>query len=66
VQGFHHPVVGEQRDYKGMTDAFVKIYQREGVKGLYRGLIPNYLKVIPAIATSFLVFEECKKQFDMK
>lgn len=41
----HHP----QR-YTGMWDVFTKTLQQEGPKGLYRGLTPNLLKVIPAVS----------------
>ena len=46
--------------YSGTLDAFRKIIASEGVVGLYRGLLPNYLKVVPAIAVSFVCFEHVK------
>jgi len=61
VQGFGNTIPNPDRHYLGMTDAFIKIWRHEGFRGFYRGLIPNYLKVVPAVATSFFVFEECKK-----
>ncbi|KAJ3507402.1 hypothetical protein NM208_g15963 [Fusarium decemcellulare] len=33
--------------YKGITDAIRVIVMREGVKGLYKGIVPNLLKVAP-------------------
>jgi hypothetical protein len=52
--------MGTHDHYKGMTDAFVKIWKREGFKGFWRGLAPNYIKVVPAISVSFWVYEEMK------
>lgn len=39
--------------YTSGTGAFVQIFQREGLKGLYRGIIPNVLKVAPSMGVSF-------------
>ena len=33
----------------------------EGPRGLYRGIIPNMLKAVPAMAISYSVFETSKK-----
>jgi solute carrier family 25 phosphate transporter 23/24/25/41 len=52
--------------YNGMTDAFRKIYASEGWKGFYRGLLPNYLKVVPAISISFLVFEQLRAAMNIQ
>lgn len=60
VQGLSAEVMGQHDYYKGMTDAFVKIWRREGFPGFWRGLVPNYLKVVPAISVSFYVYEEMK------
>ena len=46
--------------YKGMVDCFRKIVAEEGVSALFRGLWPNYLKVVPSIAIAFVVYEEMK------
>ena len=43
--------------YTGMTDAAIKIYREEGIRSLYRGMLPNYLKMVPAISVSFVVYE---------
>ncbi|KAF7428039.1 hypothetical protein PC9H_007258 [Pleurotus ostreatus] len=43
--------------YNGALDALASIVRTEGVKGLYRGLWPNLLKVAPSIATSFFTYE---------
>ncbi|TCD62205.1 hypothetical protein EIP91_007238 [Steccherinum ochraceum] len=47
--------------YNGALDALQSILRTEGVKGLYRGLWPNLLKVAPSIATSFFTYELVKE-----
>ncbi|KAI0356157.1 mitochondrial carrier [Trametes cingulata] len=47
--------------YNGALDALRSILRTEGVKGLYRGLWPNLLKVAPSIATSFFTYELVKE-----
>lgn len=47
--------------YSGSVDAVRKIMLREGWRALYRGLLPNYLKVVPAISVSFVTFEGVNK-----
>uniref|UniRef100_A0A671P2G4 Calcium-binding mitochondrial carrier protein SCaMC-3-like n=1 Tax=Sinocyclocheilus anshuiensis TaxID=1608454 RepID=A0A671P2G4_9TELE len=37
------------------------IVSHEGVPGLYRGIAPNFLKVIPAVSISYVVYEHMKK-----
>jgi len=48
---------GEPLRYKGPLDAVVKIVKEDGVLALYRGMVPCYLKVVPAISISFCVYE---------
>ncbi|KAF3453680.1 hypothetical protein FNV43_RR04121 [Rhamnella rubrinervis] len=49
------------RQYKNMLHALVSILERDGVLGLYRGLGPSYLKLVPAAGISFMCYEACKK-----
>ena len=37
------------------------IWNNEGITGLYRGMVPNMLKVIPAVSISYLVYETVLK-----
>ncbi|OQR97148.1 carrier superfamily protein [Achlya hypogyna] len=46
--------------YSGMRDCLVKIVQAHGVLGLYRGILPNFMKSVPAISISYAVFESVK------
>lgn len=42
---------------KNAIDAIRNIIRADGFVGLYRGLLPNLLKVAPSIGTSFLTYE---------
>ena len=43
--------------YKSIPDAVRVIVTHEGLRGLYKGLWPNLLKVAPSMASSWLSFE---------
>lgn len=43
--------------YKSIWDAVSIILRKEGLRGMYKGLLPNLLKVAPSIGSSFLSFE---------
>ena len=43
--------------YKSIFDAVRVIVTQEGIKGMYKGLVPNLLKVAPSMASSWLSFE---------
>ena len=38
--------------YKSIFDAVRVIITQEGVRGLYKGIVPNLLKVAPSMASS--------------
>lgn len=50
-------MTGMGYQYKGIGDAVRVIVAQEGVKGLYKGIVPNLLKVAPSMASSWLSFE---------
>ena len=43
--------------YKSIFDAVKTIVTQEGVFGLYKGIVPNLLKVAPSMASSWFSFE---------
>ncbi|XP_062410687.1 calcium-binding mitochondrial carrier protein SCaMC-2-B isoform X1 [Sardina pilchardus] len=43
-----------------MSGLFRHIVRTEGPIGLYRGLAPNFMKVIPAVSISYVVYENIK------
>lgn len=55
-----------QTTENGMTAAFKRILQLEGVQGLYRGITPNFIKVLPAVSISYVVYEYSSKALGVK
>lgn len=49
--------------YRGLFDCVRQIYRHEGVKGLYRGLIPGLFGVSHG-ALQFMAYEELKKFYN--
>ncbi|KRZ73507.1 Calpain clp-1 [Trichinella papuae] len=45
-----------------MSEHFRYILQTEGFFGLYRGLTPNFLKVLPSVCISYVVYETVRKR----
>ena len=43
--------------YSSIWDAVRIIVVEEGIRGLYKGIVPNLLKVAPSMASSWLSFE---------
>ncbi|KAI5055703.1 hypothetical protein GOP47_0029224 [Adiantum capillus-veneris] len=52
--------------YTGMIDAFLKTIQNEGFGALYKGVIPNSIKVVPSIALAFVTYEVMKDLLGVK
>jgi len=46
--------------YTGFADCFHRTYSKEGLRGIFKGLTPNLVKVIPAVSISYLVYEQSK------
>jgi len=57
MQGFsaQYPVYGT------LWNAVTRIYRTDNIRGFYKGLVPNYLKVVPSISISFVTYEKLKK-----
>lgn len=47
--------------YTGMFDVVFKTVKNEGIRGMYKGLTPNLMKIAPAAGISWYVFEESKR-----
>jgi solute carrier family 25 phosphate transporter 23/24/25/41 len=43
--------------YSSVWDAVRLIVTEEGIRGLFKGIVPNLLKVAPSMASSWLSFE---------
>ena len=48
---------GRSLRYGNTRQAFRTILAREGFRGLYRGMAPHVLRVMPQSAITFLVYE---------
>ena len=62
LQGFDTAVP----TYKGIGDCASKIFRKQGLRGLYRGLLASYIKLFPTTAIQFWTIEQCNQQFKNK
>ncbi|KAI9842614.1 MAG: hypothetical protein M1837_007052 [Sclerophora amabilis] len=46
--------------YTGILDVTRKTIKGEGVRGLFKGVTPNLLKVVPAVSITYVVYENSK------
>lgn len=44
-----------------MVALFRTIFREEGMRGLYRGITPNFMKVIPAVSIGYVVYENVRR-----
>lgn len=56
-----HAEAGHAVAYKGMVDCFMRTLREEGFQALFKGLWPNYIKVVPSIAIAFVTYEKLKE-----
>lgn len=52
--------------YSSITDVARKTYKAEGLRGFYKGLTPNLLKVAPAVSISYVVYENSKRMLGLR
>ncbi|XP_030932428.1 mitochondrial substrate carrier family protein B-like isoform X1 [Quercus lobata] len=53
---------GRARVYTtGLFGIFRQIIRNEGFRGLYRGILPEYYKVVPGVGICFMTYETLKK-----
>jgi len=48
---------GGKGNFLSMTK---NILAEEGLRGLYRGILPNFMKVLPAVSVSYVIYEHIK------
>ncbi|KAL6534073.1 Adenine nucleotide transporter bt1, chloroplastic/mitochondrial [Orobanche hederae] len=53
--------VSGRQVYKNVVHALASILEQEGVQGLYKGLGPSCLKLVPAAGISFMCYEAMKR-----
>ena len=46
---------------RGMIAEFEAVVRAGGVAALYRGLVPNFLKVAPAVSISYVIYERMRR-----
>ncbi|CAM8963308.1 unnamed protein product [Rhodiola kirilowii] len=52
---------GRARVYQsGLFGTFAQIIQQEGLRGMYRGILPEYYKVVPGVGIVFMTYETLK------
>ncbi|KAF8396833.1 hypothetical protein HHK36_018468 [Tetracentron sinense] len=52
---------GRAHVYKtGLFGTFGHIFRNEGLHGLYRGILPEYYKVVPSVGIAFMTYETMK------
>lgn len=49
-----------RQQYTGIVDVFQQTVGKEGWRGLFKGILPNLIKVVPAVAITYTVYEQSK------
>lgn len=52
--------------YDGITDVLQKTIKKEGIRGLFKGITPNLLKVVPAVSITYVVYENSKRAMHLR
>ncbi|KAF2856024.1 calcium dependent mitochondrial carrier protein-like protein [Plenodomus tracheiphilus IPT5] len=54
------------RTYTGIMDVTRQTIAGEGMRGLFRGLTPNLLKVVPAVSITYVVYDKSKQVLGLR
>ncbi|KAI4229504.1 MAG: hypothetical protein L6R36_000768 [Xanthoria steineri] len=52
--------------YEGFMDVTRKTVKGEGVRGLFKGITPNLLKVVPAVSITYVVYDNSKRVLGLR
>ena len=52
--------------YNGIWDVTVRTIKGEGVRGLFKGITPNLLKVVPAVSITYVVYDNSKAALGLR
>ncbi|KAK3669135.1 hypothetical protein LTR78_010985 [Recurvomyces mirabilis] len=53
------------REYGSIMDVVRQTIAEEGWRGLWKGMTPNLIKVIPSVAITYVVYDKCKQTLDL-
>lgn len=54
-------LISKPKEFHGIVDTFKKTVGNEGWRGLYKGLLPSFIKSVPAHGITFVVYEYFKR-----
>ncbi|KAL8949564.1 MAG: hypothetical protein Q9222_004338 [Ikaeria aurantiellina] len=52
--------------YTGIMDVTIKTVKGEGFRGLFKGITPNLLKVVPAVSITYVVYDNSKRVLGLR
>ncbi|KAL8722133.1 MAG: hypothetical protein Q9225_001326 [Loekoesia sp. 1 TL-2023] len=52
--------------YTGIMDVTVRTIKGEGFRGLFKGMTPNLLKVVPAVSITYVVYDNSKRVMGLR
>ncbi len=53
-------------EVRGIADLCRKLYAREGLRGFYRGYIPNLMGILPYAGIDLTVYETLKNHYQVR
>ncbi|RIA94505.1 mitochondrial carrier domain-containing protein [Glomus cerebriforme] len=57
---------GHPQTYTGVFDVIKRTYKNERLRGFYKGLLPALVKVVPAAAITYMVYDKTKSKLELK
>ena len=49
-----------QDQHRSMLAELQEVVRSGGIRALYRGFLPNFMKVLPAVSISYVIYEQVK------
>ena len=53
-----------QIKYKTLLQSFATISRREGISGMYKGMVPNLARMLPSTGVTFFTYEFVNRMFE--
>jgi solute carrier family 25 protein 14/30 len=57
---------GKGVKYSSMLDCIVKTVRSEGILSLYKGWLPNWMRISPHTIVTFVVYEKLRSMFNVR